>query len=131
MIPSASAHPQPALEVGHRQRNQPAPPHVVADALRDPDRDPSRPWLILCPDEQRPVVLPSDRPDVVSWSSLWSRRPDALIRLEVAWDDNHSGTELCWRLFVDPPEPDPSLLGYLRKRLNQLINANLRYSFGQ
>jgi hypothetical protein len=25
--------------------------------------------------------------------------------------------------------PDPSLLGHLRKRLNELINANLRYTF--
>jgi hypothetical protein len=26
---------------------------------------------------------------------------------------------------------DPSLLGHLRKRINELINANLRYTFGQ
>jgi hypothetical protein len=27
--------------------------------------------------------------------------------------------------------PEPSLLGHMRMRLNQLINANLRYTFGQ
>ena len=27
--------------------------------------------------------------------------------------------------------PDASAVGHLRKRLNELINANLRYTFGQ
>jgi hypothetical protein len=68
------------IEVGARRRNQPAPPHVVFEALCEPDRDPARPWL---------------------------------------------------RLLDDEPEPDASLLGHMRYRLNQLINADLRYTFGQ
>jgi len=32
---------------------------------------------------------------------------------------------------VDQPIPDDALIGHLRKRVNQLINANLRYTFGQ
>ncbi|MEH3075558.1 MAG: hypothetical protein PGN11_02595 [Quadrisphaera sp.] len=32
---------------------------------------------------------------------------------------------------VEEPPPDPALAGHLCKRLNQLINAELRYSFGQ
>jgi hypothetical protein len=28
-------------------------------------------------------------------------------------------------------DPGDALTGHLRKRLNQLINANLRYTFGQ
>jgi hypothetical protein len=34
-------------------------------------------------------------------------------------------------LLVAEPLPDASLAGHLRKRLNQLVNAELRYSFGQ
>lgn len=32
---------------------------------------------------------------------------------------------------VEEPVPDDALVGHLRKRLNQLINAELGYSFGQ
>ena len=42
-----------------------------------------------------------------------------------------SGTNLRWTLLVDEPAPDDSLTGHLRKRLNRLINASLRYSYGQ
>jgi hypothetical protein len=38
------------IEVGGRKRNQPAPPHVVFEALTQPDRDPQRPWLMLLDD---------------------------------------------------------------------------------
>ena len=36
-----------------------------------------------------------------------------------------------WTLFLDEPEPHPALLGHLRKRINELVNAELRCSFGQ
>lgn len=45
--------------------------------------------------------------------------------------DGRQGTDLCWTLLVDEPTPEPTLLGHLCQRLNQLINANLRYTFGQ
>jgi hypothetical protein len=38
---------------------------------------------------------------------------------------------LRWRLEVEEPLPDDGLIGHMRKRLNELINANLRYSLGQ
>ena len=41
------------------------------------------------------------------------------------------GTDLRWTLLVEEPRPNDSLVGHMRKRLNQLINANLRYTFGQ
>jgi hypothetical protein len=45
--------------------------------------------------------------------------------------DGAQGTQLRWTLLVAEPLPDPSLQGHLRKRLNKLINANLRSTFGQ
>ena len=57
--------------------------------------------------------------------SLKSSSRDALDRPRSFMDD------LRWTLLVEEPLPDPSLLGHLRKRLNELINANLRYTFGQ
>jgi hypothetical protein len=118
-------------EIGRRQRNQPAPPHAVFDALTEPGRDPSRPWLILQDDEVNPTVIEAFRPDYVVWSSLWPSRPDARLRFDLPVDANGSGTDLCWTLTVDDPEPDASKAGHMRKRINELINANLRYSFGQ
>lgn len=119
------------MEVGTRRRAQPAPPHVVFEALCRPDRDPDRPWLNLRDDERRPEVLEASEPDLVVWTSLWDRRPDARIRFELPRDRTGYGTDLRWRLFVDEPSPDPALLGRLRQRLDELINADLRYTFGQ
>ncbi|MFY1624296.1 hypothetical protein ACN261_01020 [Micromonospora sp. WMMD723] len=116
-------------EVGNRERAQPPPPAIVFEALTHP-RDPTRPWLLLLDDEQPPRVLEAAYPDLVVWSSLWPRRPDAQVRFELA-SDGRSGSLVRWRLLVTEPLPDASLLGHLRKRLNQLINADLRYTFGQ
>ncbi len=129
-----SGAPTPArrvLEAGSRRRNQPAPPHVVCEALLAPDRDPHRPWLELLHDEQRPEVLTLDAPHLLVWSSLWPVRPDARLRFELPWDAAHQGTDLRWTLLVEDQLPEPSSLGHLRRRVNQLINANLRYTFGQ
>ena len=119
------------IEVGARRRNQPAPPHVLFEALTQPDRDPARPWLLLLDDERRPEVLEAVEPDRVVWSSLWHRRPDARIRFELPRARDGQGTDLRWVLLVDEPPPDASLGGHLRRRINQLINAELRYTFGQ
>ncbi|MEV4654594.1 hypothetical protein [Micromonospora sp. NPDC049301] len=118
------------LEAGSRKRNQPAPPHAVFEALTDPDRDPTRPWLLLLDDEQRPRTLEARRPDLVVWSSVWPKRPDAVVRFDLPFDGTY-GTDLRWTLLLAEPLPDPSLLGHLRKRLNLLINGNLRDTFGQ
>ena len=118
------------LEAGSRRRNQPAPPHVLFEVLTDPDRDAARPWLLLLDDEQLPQLIDTREPDFVVWSSLWKKRPDARVRFDLV-SDGAAGTDLRWTLLVNEPLPDPSLLGHLRKRLNELINANLRYTFGQ
>lgn len=118
-------------EIGSRQRNQPAPPHILFEALTQPNRDPQRPWLMLLDDEVAPKVLKTTYPDTVVWSSLWKKRPDAVIRFDLPRDESGHGTDLRWTLEVEEPLPDDGLIGHMRKRLNELINANLRYSFGQ
>jgi hypothetical protein len=108
-------------------RNQPAPPYIVFEALTEPNRDPSRHWLELLDDEQSPGI--SEVNSKVIWSSLWLKRPDAVIEFELVGASG--GTDLRWRLYLDEPLPPDALLGHLRKRVNELINANLRFSFGQ
>lgn len=118
------------LEAGSRTRSQPPPPAIVFGALTEPDRDPARPWLRLLDDEQAPQILHAEHPRQVVWSSLWPRRSDAQVRFDLV-PDGAQGTRLRWTLLVAEPMPEPSLLGHLRKRLNELINANLRSTFGQ
>jgi hypothetical protein len=118
------------IEIGSRKRNQPAPPYTVFEALATPNRDPSRPWLILLDDEHPPKVIHSEFPSTLVRSSLWNKRADATVEFTLP-DGAQSGTDLRWTLRVEDPPPDDAMIGHMRKRLNQLINANLRYTFGQ
>ncbi|MGW4100618.1 hypothetical protein [Mycobacterium sp. NPDC004974] len=119
------------VEVGSRQRNLPAPPHAVFEDLTAPNRSPVRPWLHLLDDEVPPVVLESEEPVRVVWSSLWPRRPDARVRFDLRQGGPGGGTDLRWTLTVDEPAPDESVAAYMRKRINTLIHANLRRTYGQ
>ena len=119
------------MEVGARRRNQPAPPRVLFEALTDPGRDPGRPWLLLLDDERAPSIVEAERPGLVVWTSLWARRPEALIRFELPSDRSGAGTDLRWVLLVDDQPLEASLLGHMLRRINELINANLRHTFGQ
>lgn len=118
------------LEAGSRKRSQPAPPKAVFEALTEPNRDIARHWLKLVDGELAPRVVEAHEPELVVWTSLWLERPDALVRFDLP-PDTSGGTALRWTLLVDDPMPEPGLLGHLRKRVNRLINADLRYSFGQ
>ncbi|MEV6365093.1 hypothetical protein [Nocardia asteroides] len=116
--------------IGSSMRNQPAPPQAVHAALAKPDRDPTRPWLILLADEQRPVILEDSTTDRVIWGSLWPKYPTVRIQFDLP-TDGRGGTDLRWTMYVEATNLDDSTIGHLRYRLNTLINANLRFSFGQ
>lgn len=118
------------IAIGSRKRNQPAPPRVVFEALGEPDGDPYGPWLKLLDDEQRPNVVRSQAPSILVWSSLWTKRPDAVVEFALA-PSADGGTALRWTLYVEEPIPADPFVGHMRKRLNELINANLRFTFGE
>ncbi|MGU3501528.1 hypothetical protein [Mycobacterium sp. C31M] len=118
------------MEVASRQRSQPAPDWAVFEDLCDPHRQPARPWLELHDDEIEPTVLECVRPTVVVWSSLWTARPDARLRFDLAARDDR-GTDLRWTLFLDAPVPEDDAVRMMRHRIGELINANLRYTYGQ
>lgn len=115
--------------IGSRARNQPAPPWALYEDLTLPNRQPKRQWLHLLDDEMAPAVLESEYPSRVVWSSLWVRRPDAVVQFDLS--GGSSGTDLRWTLFTESPLPYESLTGHMRKRIGTLINANLRYTYGQ
>lgn len=114
------------IAIARRRRSLPPPPRFIHEALVDPDRDPVRPWLTLHDDEQRPRILESEPPHLVVWSSLWPWRPEARIRFDI-----EPGGIVEWTLYVDEPAPDDDTIIRMRKRINQLINVNLRFTFGQ
>lgn len=116
-------------EIGSRRRRQPAPPWAVFEDLCDPHRQPARPWLHLLDDEVEPTVLSASRPHQVVWSSLWTKRPEASVRFDLA--EVGCETELRWTLLVGEPLPDPAAIAHMRQRIGELINANLRYTYGQ
>jgi hypothetical protein len=117
------------FELGQRLRSQPAPPHVVYEALTQPRRPSGRVWLHLLADEREPEVVDLEPPTSLTWSSLWPRRAGLLIRFDLrrAGDE----TDLVWTLRSPTPVEDPSGVGHMRKRLNEIINRDLRYGFGQ
>lgn len=115
--------------IGSRARNQPAPPWVLYEDLTNPNRQPKRQWLHLLEDEVAPKMIVAESPSRVVWSSLWARRPDALVQFDLL--AGRGGTDLRWTLLVEEPLPDESLTGHIRKRIGTLINANLRYTYGQ
>ncbi len=58
------------------------------------------------------------------------RRPDAVVEFRLSETVNVD-TDLRWTLLVDDPAPDHGLTDHLRHRMNELINRDLRLSFGQ
>lgn len=114
--------------VATRQRSQPPPPWVVFEDLADPGRVSGRPWLHLLDDETPPRVLVTQRPTLVVWSSIWAKRPDATIQFDLT--ESGSETALRWTLLVEPPAPDDRLFRHMCQRIGDLINADLRYTYG-
>lgn len=117
------------IEIGSRAQKLPAPPSVVWGSLVQPEREGSRAWLSLVDDEVAPRILYAEEPHRVAWSSLWPSRPND----EVHFDLEAIGgeTSLKFSLLTPDEPPDQSTTGHLRYRLNHLLFADLRYSYGQ
>lgn len=115
------------IELAHRAKRLPPPPHVVFESLTEPRRTGARPWLFLEPDEVDPRVLVADAPERVVWSSLWPSRPDDEIRFSVLPHENE--TRLVFTHLSSLPMPDEPELRRLRRRINVLLWADLRESY--
>ena len=117
------------MEYGSRARRLPAPPGIVWESLTSPRMSGTRHWLNLLDDEVAPNVLESVRPSRVVWSSLWPTRPKDRIVLELT--DAGGETSLRFTLLTPDELPDQSKIGHIRKRMNHLLFADLRFSYGQ
>ncbi len=108
----------------------PAPRHIIWQSLTQPRRPQARPWLNLLSDEIEPGILAVDEPTRVVWTSLWPSRPDDQVHFELT-TVRDAETLLRFTLLTPGRAPDPSKTGHLRRRLNQLLFADLRTSYGQ
>lgn len=117
------------IEIGSRARKLPAPPSVVWESLVEPHRQGTRPWLNLLPDEVEPRVLEAEKPNRIVWSSLWPSRPNDQVHFELTAVGGE--TSLKFTLLTPDEPPDQSKTGHLRRRLNHLLFADLRFSYGQ
>jgi hypothetical protein len=57
--------------------------------------------LELLDDEQCPRLVEASQPGLVVWSSLWTKRPDAIVRFELPADSSGYGTIFaghCWSM---------------------------------
>jgi uncharacterized protein YndB with AHSA1/START domain len=116
------------IEVRQRSKTQAPPPWKVFEALVDPDHGARWQWLALASDEVALRIVEASRPSLVVWSSIFSDRPDNLIRYEIE-SDGGAGTRLTWILLATEPETDRFMSQQMRYRLNLLINGNLREVF--
>ena len=95
------------------------------EALSDPVADQARrEWLHLEDGEGGPRVLEAVGPGMVVWASLWPDRPGDQVRFDI------EDERLTWTLLGEASAEDEPRLDQLRYRLNVIINADLRYTFG-
>jgi hypothetical protein len=127
--PPACVYARIVIEIGSRTRKLAAPPAIVWEPLVNPSRPGGRPWLNLLDDEIEPLVIDAKRPVRVVWSSLWPSRPNDQIHLDLMSMGNE--TSLKFTLLTPDDLPAASKTGYLRRRINHVLYADLRYSYGQ
>jgi uncharacterized protein YndB with AHSA1/START domain len=118
------------IELGRRAQRLPAPPGIVWGSLHDP-RSPKggRPWLRLERGEVEPRVLESEEPHRLVWSSLWPERPRDVVVFEI--EPQETGSSLRFTLLTPDEPPEAGRIGHLRRRLNVMLFADLRFSYGQ
>ena len=108
-----------------RSKAQPPPAWAIYEALSDSIADQARrTWLDLRDDELPPRVVQTVFPSLVVWASLWPDRPDDQIRFDI------EDQRLTWTLMGEASDEDAERLDQLRYRLDVMINADLRLSFG-
>jgi hypothetical protein len=75
------------------------------------------------------MIVEAESPTLVVWSSLWPSRPNDQVHFQLT---AVAGETLLRFTLLTPAElPDQSKTGHLRRRLNQLLFADLRFSYGQ
>jgi len=84
----------------------------------------------LLADEVDPRVLAAEKHSHAAWSSLWPSRPNDQVHFTLTASGD-GGTLLRFTLLTTDEAPDQSKTGHLRRRLNQLLFADLRFSYGQ
>lgn len=129
MFPSEHSTLSGMREVASRRSNLPPPPWVVFEDLCHPTGRTVRAWLRLRDDETEPLIIESDRPQRVVWSSLWPQRPGIRVRFDLS--PERDGTHLRATLYAGEPAPAADSVRHMRSRIGELIYAELRHTYGQ
>ncbi|GAA4698179.1 hypothetical protein [Nocardioides conyzicola] len=118
------------IEIASRSNRLPPPPTIVWGSLTEPHQPGARPWLRLLDDEVEPELVEAEHPVRVVWTSLWPARPRDQVHLDLA-DGGGMDTRVRFRLLTPDEPPDEITARGLRRRLSELLFADLRYSYGQ
>lgn len=112
------------------QKQLPAPAPVVFASLAHPGGAADREWLTLRPDEQTPEVLCGVADRFLLWSTLWPELPEVQVQLDLTPDPrDRLCTQVRWTLLLAAPLPRDTI-DRLSRRLDQLINHELRHTYG-
>ncbi len=111
--------------VASKEKGHAPPPHLIWDCLNEPSEPADHPWLVLIDSEVAPRVLEANRSGLVVWSSPWPDRPRDQIQVTSTSDGD--GARVRWTWATPDPPPDEATVRARRHRLNQVVNADLRF----
>jgi hypothetical protein len=114
----------------HRRKAQAPTPSAVFESLAEPQLPGARRWLHLSADETAPEVTATVPHSAVAWSSIWPDHPELVIEFHLGPGPG-GGTDLEWRLLSPRESPGDAAVRCLQRRMNEIVNRDLRLSYGQ
>jgi hypothetical protein len=129
LVAYAQAMEGPLIALAQRRKTQPPPPWIIWELLSDPFQSEDRPWFDRRDGEQPPMILSATKPQAITRSSIWSDHAELIIEFQI--EPCGPGAAVTWTLLGPEGCLDDLEIRQRRRRLNQLINGQLRDTFDQ